>query len=164
MSRTWTHHHFDELSWHDCAVHGMGFRTDCPEEGAWLHDLVLDIDFITEWICGADRICSFKVAPARLQFHDVTALKIDLDWGGQYGLVTGPFDIDDITRALIGKESGCCQPPEYAWRITTAGLVGGEITFGATGFTQTLLCEPIEIGRQDIPYHQRQELLRHTSG
>ena len=121
---------------------------------------MLHIDFITEWICGADRICSFKVAPARLVFHGVTALKIDLDWGGQYGVVSGPFDIDDITRELIEKEPGCRQPREYLWRIPATGLVAGEISFGALGFTQTLLAEPVESHRQDIPYHQRQALLR----
>ena len=43
---------FDCLSWHDCHIWGIELRAGDPDDGDWTSDLVLDIDFIVEWICG----------------------------------------------------------------------------------------------------------------
>lgn len=68
---TYTEANFDQLSWHDCCVHGIDLLTGDPEEGDgdWTNDLALDIDFITEWACGGDASARFQVAPATLVFH-----------------------------------------------------------------------------------------------
>jgi hypothetical protein len=72
---------FGRLSWHDCHIWGIELRADDPDDGDWTSDLVLDIDFIVEWICGTGGGGQFRVAPATLVFHGVTDPKIDIDWG-----------------------------------------------------------------------------------
>lgn len=51
-SMTHTEADFERLSWHDCHIWGLDFRVGQPDEGDWTSDLVLDIDFIAEWLCG----------------------------------------------------------------------------------------------------------------
>ena len=53
---------FDRLSWHDCHIWGIELRAGDPDDGDWTSDLVLDIDFIVEWICGAGGGGQFRVA------------------------------------------------------------------------------------------------------
>ena len=72
---------FDRLSWHDCHIWGIELRAGDPDDGDWTSDLVLDIDFIVEWICGTGGGGQFRVAPATLVFHGVTDPKIDIDSG-----------------------------------------------------------------------------------
>ena len=72
---------FDRLSWHDCHIWGIELRAGDPDDGDWTSDLVLDIDFIVEWICGTGGGGRFRVAPATLVFHGVTDPKIAIDWG-----------------------------------------------------------------------------------
>ena len=58
-----------------CALYGLFIDTD----GATRSELVLDIDFITEWICGVDKRPAFRVAAATLRFHGVTDPSVRLD-------------------------------------------------------------------------------------
>jgi len=85
---------FDRLSWHDCQIWGLEFRAGEPDEGDWSSDLVLDIDFITEWLCGVTGGAQFRVAPATLAFHGVTDPRIGIDWGnsGFQVALHGVFD------------------------------------------------------------------------
>lgn len=61
---TYTEADFDRLSWHDCHIWGLAFQAGDPDEDDWTSDLVLDIDFVAEWICGLDGLAQFPVAPA----------------------------------------------------------------------------------------------------
>src|SRR2546421_8077167 len=72
---------FDQLSWHDCCLWGIGLHCGNPLSNDWTSDLALDIDYITQWNCGSDGRCTFEVAPAKLAFHNVTDLEIDIDFG-----------------------------------------------------------------------------------
>ena len=72
---------FDRLSWHDNYVYGIHFAIGDIERGDWRSDLVLDIDHIVEWVCGAGQAARFRVAPATLTFHHVTDLRLAVDWG-----------------------------------------------------------------------------------
>ena len=46
--------HFDSFDWHDNAVYGMRLEVGDPDRGMWHSRLILDIDYILEWICGTD--------------------------------------------------------------------------------------------------------------
>jgi hypothetical protein len=65
----------EDRSWHDDALYGMRRDIGNVARGDWRSDLVLDIDHIVEWLCGADEQCRFRVAPATLTFHHVTDLR-----------------------------------------------------------------------------------------
>ena len=45
---------FEELFWHDNCLYGISLKVDSEN---FTSDVVFDIDFITEWICGTDKIC-----------------------------------------------------------------------------------------------------------
>ena len=42
---------FDGLSWHDNPIYGFSIDNDI---NLWKSDLVFDIDFIVEWLCGVE--------------------------------------------------------------------------------------------------------------
>src|SRR5580765_4389158 len=72
----WTTSDFDTMSWHDCHVYG--FALEEKEHGTG--DLILDIDFIVEWLCHTDRHFEFRIAPATLTFHNIFGLRFELDY------------------------------------------------------------------------------------
>jgi len=69
-------HDFGDISFHDNHVYGFSVRR--KEFG---EDLILDIDYISEWICHDDKTCSFKIVPSNLTFIDIVDLEISLSWG-----------------------------------------------------------------------------------
>jgi hypothetical protein len=79
MQTSHTEADFERLSWHDCHIWGLAFRVGDPDENDWTSDLVLDIDFILDWICGAAGGAQFQVAPAALAFHGVTDPRIGIE-------------------------------------------------------------------------------------
>lgn len=95
----WTDADFDSLSWHDNHVHGLGVSEGQYESG----ELVLDLDFIVEWIgCDTGRV-QFRIAPASLTFHEVTHLKIQLDYCSASAAMC-PFSIAGIERRRETRE------------------------------------------------------------
>ncbi len=156
MKPTHTESDFDELSWHDNSIHGVEFRIGDHDIEDWTSDLVFDIDFIVEWVCGVDRHPKFKVAPATLSFHDVTDLNMNvksLDNGFQVSIRN--FSIDKIERERIKNQKICLDRPYYRWRILLCDPPDGEISFGASGFTQQLRRAPILSDAQTLPHHKR---------
>ncbi len=135
---------FEGLSWHDDTLYGLGLEIGEPERNTWHSDLVLDIDHIVEWVCGAGGGCRFRVAPATLTFHDVTDLRIAAHWGDS-GCRTAlsPLSIDGIARERVEDQKICLDRPYYRWRIAFNWPKEAQITFGATGFTQTLRARPV---------------------
>jgi len=121
---------------------------------------VLDLDFIVEWLRPAADRFSFRIAPATLAFHGVTDPRLAIDWG-RSGFQTAlhPISIDSISRERVQDQKVHLDRPYYAWRIAL-NWPDGEISFGAVGFTQTLLAEPIVVDRQHLT---RAERLRLTS-
>ena len=103
---------FGRLSWHDCHIWGIELRAGDPDDGDWTSDLVLDIDFIVEWICGTGGGGQFRVAPATLVFHGVTDPKIDIDWGRLGSQVSlHPASIGDVEREPLRESEGVPRPP-----------------------------------------------------
>jgi hypothetical protein len=160
--RTYTEAEFDELSWHDCHLVGFEVRAGDVDEGDWTSDLVLDLDFIVEWICGVDGPGQFRVAPATLVFHGVTDLRFDIDWGRSgFQLSLHEISIDRIERQAIRDQKVHLDRPYYTWTIRLNWPKSGEISFGAVGFTQTLLAEPVRTEKQWL---SRQERIRLIAG
>ena len=156
---------FSSLSWHDCHIWAIELRPGDPDEGDWTSDLALDIDFIAEWICGTDGGVLFRVAPATLLFHGVTDPKIDLDCGRAASQVAvHPLAIDGIERELVEEQKVYLDRPYYRWRVRLNWPDGGEIAFGAWGFTQTLRAEPVVTARQCLSLTERTRLTRPETG
>ena len=104
--RIWTEADFEQMGWHDCAVHALAFR---PER----FELRLDLDYILEWVAPTEPggPFTFRVAPATLVFHNVSGVTADLQPG------TGVLPtLDALTRADR-------QPGESAERVPPANPV-----------------------------------------
>jgi hypothetical protein len=143
---------FARLSWHDDTVYGLRFEVGDSTRGDWRSELVLELDHIVEWVCGSDRSVRFRVAPATLVFHDITDLRIALDWGDSgHRTALGEPQIDAITRAALEDQKICLDRPYYRWRIALNWPPGGEVGFGASGFTQTLRAAPVLLDQQRLP-------------
>jgi len=143
---------FAALSWHDNLIYGMRFDLGDTFQGDWHQDLVFDIDYIAEWLRGADGGFQFKVAPATLTFHQVMDLRIDIDFGDS-GCRTGINEpsIADISRQLVDDAERFPARDYYRWRIALNVPPGGAISFGARGFTQTLRAAPLLCDAQRLP-------------
>lgn len=155
MPAVQTHADFERLSWHDCHVWGVALDAGDPDSGDWTSDLALDLDFIVEWICGAEGGVLFRVAPATLTFHGVTDLKLDVDCGAGHQVALHPLSIDGIDRERIADQKVFLDRPYFRWVIRLNWPSGGAIAFGAYGFTQRLRAEPTLGPRQHLTRHER---------
>lgn len=156
---THTEADFDRLCWHDCSIWGIELRAGDPDAGDWTSDLALDIDFIVEWLCAVDRSALFRVAPATLVFHGVTDPLINVEWqrSGFQAALHLP-SIGQIERTRIEGQKVFLDRPYYAWKIGLNWPQGGEISFGAVGFTQTLRGDPVVTEKQHLSASQRVRL------
>ena len=151
---------FEKFSWHDCRIWGLEFQSGDPDEGDWTSDLIVDIDFILEWICRLEGApTQFRVAPATLAFHGVTDLKINIDWVSTgFQVALQEIFIDRIDREPIQDQKIFLDRPYYKWTIRLNSPKQGEIVFGAVEFTQTLRAEPILTDKQSLALRYRKKL------
>jgi len=142
---------FARVSWHDNAVYGLRLEIGDPARDDWRSELVLDLDHIVEWVrCGEGPV-RFRVAPASLTFHDVTDLQVAVDCGDTGGQVAlHPLVIDAVARERIVDQKICFDRPYYRWRIAFNWPQGGDIRFGASGFTQALRAAPVLQDQQQL--------------
>lgn len=156
-----TNDDFERLSWHDNLIYGFHIERGDPDRGRWHSDLVLDIDFIAEWLRGTQGF-EFLVAPATLTFHDVTDLKLKVDHGNS-GLRTAinEWSIDVVHRATISRDPQDPYPERtyFRWCIALNAPQGGALEFGASGFTQVLRADPVRIATQYLSPTDRQSML-----
>ncbi len=159
MTTAYTETDFGRLSWHDCHVWRVELRAGDPDEQDWTSDLVLDVDYIVEWLCDVGGGGQFRLAPATLVFHGVTDLRINIDWGrsGFQGALH-ELSIDGIEREPIQDQKVYLDRPYYRWTIRLNWPGSGEIAFGAVGFTQTLRAEPVLMERQSLSRRERDRL------
>jgi hypothetical protein len=156
---TYTDADFDRLSWHDCHIWAVELHAGDPDDKDWTSDLVLDIDFIMDWICAVDGGGQFRVSPATLVFLGVTDLKIDIDWGRSgFQAALHPASIDYVVRELIPDQRVYLDRPYYNWRIRLNWPDSSEIAFGAVGFTQSLRAEAILTEKQCLSLKERGRL------
>ncbi len=103
-----------------------------------------------------DGDTQFRVAPASLVFHGVTDPKIDIDWGqSALQVAVHPASIGNVEREQIRNQKVYLDRPYYRWRIRLNWPDGGEIAFGAVGFTQTLRAEPVLTKTQCLSLSER---------
>jgi len=143
--RTWTDHDYATISWHDNHIHG--FRLFEGKHGSG--NLIFDIDHILEWVQTDAGKVAFRIAPASLEFHDASNLKISLDYASATAALV-PFSIDSINRSLEMRE----RYTATIWQIPV-NWPRGNIAFEAAGFTLTLRSEPILSGQQYLTKDQR---------
>ena len=159
MSEHLTGADFERLSWHDCTLYSLRIDVGDYTRGDWRSELVLDIDFIAEWVKEGEAI-RFRIAPATLTFHDATDLKLDLDWGdSSCQNALSEASISEITRTRLdpSQQKICLDRPYYRWRIELNWPKGGIVTFGASSFTQKLRAEPLTNDEQKLSPSQRGE-------
>ena len=134
---SWTDADCEAMGWHDCTIHGLRFEQD----GEYQCDLVLDLDYITEWIETPDGSYEFRVAPAQLRFQNVDNLQAQVALKFKQAA-----EIDDIIRA------------SSHWMIKLHGYPGQEVSqieFDATGYVQELSRPPILVNRQSLTQSER---------
>jgi hypothetical protein len=122
----WTHEQFESMSWHDNHVHGLSVVAG--EHGAG--ELLLDLDYIVEWLPETDARCRFRIVPAVLRFLQVADLRIALDYAAATAAL-GPFSLHAIERRTDVRERYTAQ----LWTLRIDWPVG-EISFAATGYEQ----------------------------
>ena len=99
------------------------------------------------------------MAPATLVFHGVTDPKIDIDWGRSgFQVALHPVSIDSIEREQIQDQKVHLDRHYYSWRIRLNWPAGGEIAFGAVGFSQTLRAEPVVTENYHLSLTERNRL------
>jgi hypothetical protein len=146
--RTYTHDDFERLSFHDNLLRSFAIRCDTGRS-----DLILDIDYIDEWITPCTRP-SWKVASADLTFHGVTGLDLSMNWDDKRYQTSRAGDwILDVTREAVQEQLVYLDRPYYVWRFAFA--MNSRLSFGAYGFTLKLRQEPIEHQEQSLPLHLR---------
>lgn len=132
--QSWTTDDFDAMSWHDVSVHG--FRLEEFSEEAGCADLILDIDYLLEWIPQDDGV-EFKVATAELRFHEVFGLRFELDYSSKSAGMC-PFSIDRIEREAVTFPTGYSS---FRWHIPVS-WPGGSLRFEAPSYTMSLTGNP----------------------
>jgi hypothetical protein len=143
----WTDARMPDMSWHDNHVHGVRLVSGSHGCG----ELLLDIDYIVEWIRGSTGF-QFRIVPATLRFREVTNLRVAIDYVGMSAAM-GPFSIDGIYRTAEQRERYVAR----CWRIPV-NFPGGEISFEASGFEQVAWGKAVVTPMQLLEPRQRQAL------
>jgi len=133
---------FELMTWHDNTLHGITFVDE-----NFANDLVLDIDYIEQWLNEAG-LYRFKVAPAKLMFHDVSQLKISLISNGPQTMFAYLATINGIGREQVGDN-------RYKWVIDLLGCKENVIAFEASGFTQETYGDAVISTSQHLTVDQR---------
>ena len=127
----WTQDDLEEMSWHDCRVHGIGMVDDFEPH---LHEFRLDIDYIFKWpgFCDGSEEQGFWVSPATLVFENPVEMSIKIsDWLDTYIL--------NVTRTGPHKSSDL--EPQWVWQFDLSS--GGRIKITSAKFTQYIRRAPI---------------------
>jgi hypothetical protein len=101
-----------------------------------LGELILDLDYILEWICNAAEN-KFRIVPATLRFLEVSNLRVSLDYATPAAAL-GPFSIHTIERQSEARERYVAQ----IWKILI-NWPKGEIVFEAKSFEQRASGVPV---------------------
>lgn len=113
---------FEDIGFHDCKIYACGFDSE-------KNQLLIDIDFITQWIDSEGGTYSFGVLPATLIFENVWDLLLDVSMDINLFINnierTNPVTPRNIDYLPINSK-------EYSWRIE---LLQGEICFKSIGFS-----------------------------
>lgn len=144
----WSDSDFEQMSWHDCYIHGLSFGTKSEESGT--ADFLLDIDYIFNWInpTPPERFYHFGIAPCTLVFENTITLEMGID--EQEGFAFVPFQISDIS--ILGRLQRGGEPYGYHWKIW---LQTGYMEIKSYGFKQYVRRDPIQVGSQYLSLEER---------
>jgi hypothetical protein len=146
--KKWSDNDFDGMSWHDNVVHGIRIRN--PDDDTYDFDLVLDLDYIVEWVpvgVGFD----FVVASALLAFHGVNGLKFNFGLSYKESIQINGIDREEITTEAETKHG----LRKWRFRIHLHHQQQDAVTFEAMGFTQELTKTPMIPARQWLEDNER---------
>jgi hypothetical protein len=86
----------------------------------------------------------------------VTDLRLELAWADSgFRNSLHEASIAGISRLPVTNQKICLDRQYYRWRIDTNFPPAGTITFGASGFTQTLRADPVLVEEQKLSPAQR---------
>lgn len=138
----WTDADFDDMGWHDAAVHGLATRPEDDHTGR----LLIDLDYIIEWVppTEGETYFSFWIVPATLVFEHAWDLTLQIDHLDSAGL---ELELDAITR----------RPSQPPGRASIWTLEGHNFTLAITseGYRQYLREAPIWSLSQRLDTTQR---------
>ena len=112
----------------------------------------LDLDYILEWLPPQTEDGNFRIriAPAVLVFHEVTSLRVAIDYAASRAAI-GPFSLGGIEREPFSYPNGY---ESFRWTLEIA-CPSGEIAFEAPGFIQHLTGRAVETDSQQLNESQR---------
>ncbi|HYG16882.1 MAG TPA: hypothetical protein VEC12_14080 [Bacteroidia bacterium] len=129
----WTHADYEQMDWHDCKIHGLSIEYN----GGWGSDLLLDIDYIFQWVQAEKpgQPITFFIAPCTLVFKDAYGLHLNInDRENALGpLAIEELYIKDTTEVETNKFA-------YTWGID---LQNGSIEFNSFGMQQIVRLQPV---------------------
>lgn len=123
----WTDADFVDMGWHDAVIYSMSF----PQAN---YAIRFDIDYIFKWHWEREAVRGWDVAPCTLEFNNVSDLRVSLNWQTR-----GDTSIQDITR----KNSRLSPNGKIMLWDYQIELDVGDLSFTATGYTQTVRKPPI---------------------
>ena len=143
---------FENFNWHDNAIHGIRIVEGPDGCGG---ELILDIDFIVEWLPPEDDkgAFRFRISPADLIFHEVTELVISVDYASSTAAVQ-PMTIHEIHREVVTYPNGYSS---YSWNIEFNWPRNSFISFRSDGFTQVARSQPVTSGAQYLSPAERSQ-------
>ena len=144
----WTHEQFSDMSWHDNHVHGLRVVEGSHGTG----ELILDLDYILEWLCEMDGT-KFKIVPVNLTFLEVCDLRVSLDYATPTAALS-PFSIHSIERFSESRGHYVAE----MWKIAI-NWPKGEITFQAKGYEQRAIGAVVVSGSQCLLPAERNHIL-----
>jgi hypothetical protein len=149
MKKIWATEDFEEMSWHDCAIHGFGVA----EESNGFGELTFQVDYILEWLNSESGNYEYRIVPVELVFHSVFNLKIEINYESVSAAIQ-PFSIEGIqkTITLINGTESILWSLEINWP-------SGIIEFTSSGFTQTEIGTSIVSEKQFLSRLEREKLI-----
>ena len=141
---------FNGDRWHDNAIHGFAI---VEGEDGCSGDLILDIDFILEWLHpdSNNQSFRFRMAPSDLIFHGVTDLHVCVDYAASRTALQAMM-IDRIDREAMTYPNGYAS---FAWKIALNRPGNGFLAFRADSFTQLQRKAPRIAGAQYLTPAER---------
>lgn len=142
----------NEDDFHDNLIHGIVFYS---EPGELSSDIALDIDYIYEWVKTDSNEINFVISKALLKFHEVTDLKLSIDWGETNnsffsGHASGLY-ITNITKTKIHSPIA---NDYFLWCIYTNSH-DSCINFGASSFSLEITGSQRTVNRQFLLRNER---------
>ncbi len=148
----WTQDDYEQMNWHDVKIHAMG---TVKTEYEFYHesDLVLDIDYIFEWVPEPPHSITFQfwVAPCTLVFQNPENFKWEFHQPQDFLL-----EYEIYALELLAKHpKPMAHYPDYCTYDWKMDLQGGTMTLTSTGLQQFVRRPPILCESQSLTSKER---------